>query len=432
MEHRKKEILIIDDSPTVRRLSELILTKHGYSVHTADNGESGLEAARRIRPAVILVDYLMPKMNGHRFCEILRSDPGMRSTPIILISSRGESVGQAFQQRHGVIHSFTKPFDPEELIAKLEEVLASGAALAQEARDFPSSPDMPQMLEAFGDHFERILRRYIQKEFPVQIKNIFSDTLYQTGLAKKDSLVFSGCLEHLALPEIISFLYNAQLTGRLTVFSPSIFGEIFVENGNFVFANLSRKGGSHRFMTDLLLADERIPVDKDSVSRLVAEARESNTFIGRVLVAKGLITEKELMSVLRRHAQDAFNAILDAKEGNFFLEKEPLPPNLSDISFRIPLIHALMEGLRHLDERQQALAAFNDETLVPIRLITNEDALNTFELSEHELRVFSLIDGRKDLGSLIRLTRLDPAETRWICYSLSKVGLLRVQSPVGS
>lgn len=436
MNNHQTEILIIDDSPTVRRLSELILSKHGFTVHTADNGETGLDVARKVKPAVILVDYLMPKMNGHRFCQILRSDPLMRETPVILISSKGESVGEAFEQQHGVIHSFTKPFDPEELIAKLNEVLASTKKTDQASScgcPLPPPPvDMAQTMEAFGDHFEKILRRYIQKEFPVQIKNIFTDTLYQTGLAKKDNLVFSGSLEHVALPEIVSFLYNAQLTGRLTIFSSSMFGEIFVERGNFVFANLSRKGGSHRFMTDLLLADERLPIDKKDVSRLVATTRDKNTSIGQVLVEQGLLTEKDMMTVLRRHAQDAFNAILDAKEGNFFLEKEPLPPNLQDISFRVPLIHVLMEGLRHQDERQQACIAFSDETLVPMRLITNEDALNSYDFSEHELKVFSLIDGRKNLRQIIRETHLDAADTRWICYSLSRVGLLRVQTPAGT
>ena len=428
------KILVVDDSQTVRRLSELILTQAGYTVYTAEDGERGLEMARQVHPAAILVDYVMPKMNGHTFCKTLRSDSVMKSIPLILISSQGETIGQSFEKEFGVLHFFTKPFEPEDLIKKLDEVLATQKRETPKGDDRPAAPGAPppeEVLDAFQERFDKIIRHYFHRDFPLLIKNIFSDTLYETGLVAKKTLVFSGNLERIPLPDVINFAYNSRLTGRLTVFSRAVFGEIFIEDGNFVFAAASRKGVSHQFLTDLLRADGRLPEDPAELNALMREAREANVPIGQLLVQKNILTEDELMGYLRRHAQDAFSGILDVRDGTFFLENEPLPLNLQDISFRIPLISVLMEGLRRQDEKQQAAVEFRDESVVFMRLITNEDALESYDFSESELQVFSVIDGQKTLEELIAFTQVDPLEGKRICYSLKQVGLLRVKEHRG-
>ncbi len=256
------------------------------------------------------------------------------------------------------------------------------------------------------------------------MKNVLSDTLKETGLVKSDTLVFSGDLSKVPLPDILNFIYNSRLSGRLTVFSQTVFGEIFLEDGMFTFATVSQKG-SHQFLTDLMCTDGK--VNPQMMLRVVEEARERNMPVGRMLVEKNILSDEELMSYLKRHAQDAFNGILEVKEGQFFLERDDMPLNLQDINFRIPLITVLMDGLRQLDEKQLAAAEFADESVVLIRLITNEDALESFNFSETELQVFSVIDGRKTLRDIIQATRLDPLVIKQICYSLRKVGLLRAK-----
>lgn len=429
MTAKNLKILVVDDSQTVRRLSELILTQAGYTIYTAEDGERGLALARQVQPAAILVDYVMPKMNGHTFCKTLRSDSAMKNIPLILISSQGETIGQSFEKEFGVLHYFTKPFEPEDLIKKLGEVLAAGQPQTAKDESPVAQGEAPaeEMLDAFQERFDKLIRQYFHRDFPLLIKNIFSDTLYETGLVAKKTLVFSGNLERIPLPDVINFAYNSRLTGRLTVFSRAVFGEIFIEDGNFVFAAASRKGVSHQFLTDLLLADGRLSGDPAEQNVLMREAREANVPIGRLLVQKNILSEAELMGYLRRHAQDAFSGILDVRDGTFFLENDPLPLNLQDITFRIPLISVLMEGLRRQDEKQQASVEFRDESVVFMRLITNEDALESYDFSESELQVFSIIDGHKTLEELIARTQVDALEVKRICYSLKQVGLLRVK-----
>jgi len=116
-------ILSIDDSPTVLRLIEMIGQAAGYEVHVANDGRRGVEMAAEIHPDVILVDFIMPEMNGLQVCKALHDNPETRAIPIILVSSKGEAVGDKFIATLGVRHYCTKPFKAEELLAKLSEIL---------------------------------------------------------------------------------------------------------------------------------------------------------------------------------------------------------------------------------------------------------------------------------------------------------------------
>src|SRR5512147_834548 len=118
-----EKILDIDDNPTVQRLNEMILSSQGYYVVLASDGQEGIAKARSERPAVILVDFVMPKMNGFQVCKTLKDDPSFRDTPIILVTSKGDKVGSKFVDTLGITEYFTKPFQPEELLAKIREVI---------------------------------------------------------------------------------------------------------------------------------------------------------------------------------------------------------------------------------------------------------------------------------------------------------------------
>ena len=118
-----EKILSIDDSPTVQRLIEMILSSQGYQVVLASDGAAGIAMAKAEKPSVILVDFVMPKMNGFQVCKTLKEDPDFKDTPIILVTSKGETVGSKFVDVLGITEYFTKPFQPEELLAKIREVI---------------------------------------------------------------------------------------------------------------------------------------------------------------------------------------------------------------------------------------------------------------------------------------------------------------------
>src|SRR5512140_3960336 len=118
-----ERILVIDDMPTITRVVQLVLTKAGYDVHTAPDGEAGLAAVRSDRPDVILLDFVMPKMNGYQFCRELTADSKLRDIPVILMSAKGDQVGERFVKVMGIVDYITKPFSPEAITAVVQHTI---------------------------------------------------------------------------------------------------------------------------------------------------------------------------------------------------------------------------------------------------------------------------------------------------------------------
>lgn len=121
----KGKILVLDDSPLVRKLAEVSLQEAGYEVYTAENGEDGLKIAENIIPDLILVDFIMPVMTGSQFCTLIKENERLKDIPILLITGKGETVGQTFVEKFGVVDYFIKPFKSEDLVEKVEEILRS-------------------------------------------------------------------------------------------------------------------------------------------------------------------------------------------------------------------------------------------------------------------------------------------------------------------
>src|SRR6476661_6550338 len=116
-------VLVIDDSPTITKVVQLVLTKAGYQVATAPDGEAGLASVRAARPDLILLDFVMPRMNGYQFCRELVADAKLRDIPVILMSAKGDQVGERFVKVMGIVDYITKPFSPEAITAVVQHTI---------------------------------------------------------------------------------------------------------------------------------------------------------------------------------------------------------------------------------------------------------------------------------------------------------------------
>jgi len=119
---RKPRVLIVDDSPTYRLWLEMML-KHRYEVFTAADGEAALRCGMSVRPDLILLDIVMPKLDGLSACKALRERPETRTTPIILVTSQNEEWDVEAGFTSGCTDYVLKPVDQLELLAKVESWL---------------------------------------------------------------------------------------------------------------------------------------------------------------------------------------------------------------------------------------------------------------------------------------------------------------------
>ncbi|HET7294665.1 MAG TPA: response regulator [Vicinamibacteria bacterium] len=121
----KKKILLVDDSVTSLFMERMTL-KHGpYDLVTASDGQQGVERALAERPDLIVMDVVMPRMTGLEALRELRSKPETRGTPVILVTTRGEPANVEAGYESGCTDYLTKPFDPEELLVKVQACLGA-------------------------------------------------------------------------------------------------------------------------------------------------------------------------------------------------------------------------------------------------------------------------------------------------------------------
>jgi len=127
----KKKVLLVDDSNTVLLMEKMILAKGPFEIIVAHDGVEGVEKAKSEQPDVILLDVMMPRLDGLSACAALRSDPATAHIPIVMVTTRSEEANIETAFRNGCTDYVTKPINAVELLAKLNDILDANAAVAQ-------------------------------------------------------------------------------------------------------------------------------------------------------------------------------------------------------------------------------------------------------------------------------------------------------------
>jgi CheY-like chemotaxis protein len=120
----KKRILIIEDQAAIVNMLRMRLEANHYEVITAGDGQEGLEKARQENPSLIILDVMLPKLNGYKVCQLLKADPKYRTIPIIVSSGRTPREIRKVSKEVGAEAYLPKPFEAEALLSKMKELLA--------------------------------------------------------------------------------------------------------------------------------------------------------------------------------------------------------------------------------------------------------------------------------------------------------------------
>ena len=117
------QVLIVDDSPTEIHILTTILQKLGHTVQTANNGEEGIARAKELKPDLILMDVVMPGMNGFQATRQITKDPETAHIPIIIVTTKDQETDRVWGLRQGARDYVTKPVEEPALVQKLKELL---------------------------------------------------------------------------------------------------------------------------------------------------------------------------------------------------------------------------------------------------------------------------------------------------------------------
>jgi two-component system, OmpR family, alkaline phosphatase synthesis response regulator PhoP len=116
------EVLVVDDEAYIRRTLSYLLRKSGYDVETAQDGAEAIEKARALTPKLIFLDIMMPKKDGYKVCQDLRSDESLKETYVVLLSAKGQSIDYEHGLKQGADEFLTKPYSPWDILSRAKKI----------------------------------------------------------------------------------------------------------------------------------------------------------------------------------------------------------------------------------------------------------------------------------------------------------------------
>jgi DNA-binding response OmpR family regulator len=160
------KILVVEDEPTLQETLAYNLSREGYSVDTASDGQVALEIARRVRPDLILLDVMLPVLDGFEVCRILRQE---MNVPILMLTARDDEIDRVIGLEIGADDYVTKPFSMRELLARVKAQLRRSRLDRQEAE--AQSKPMPKEILRFDNLVLDLSRREVLlNDHPLMLK----------------------------------------------------------------------------------------------------------------------------------------------------------------------------------------------------------------------------------------------------------------------
>ncbi len=460
-------VLVIDDSPTITKVVQLVLTKAGYQIAIAADGEAGLEAVRAQRPALILLDFVMPRMNGYQFCRELVADPKLRDIPVVLMSAKGDQVGERFVKVMGIVDYITKPFSPEAITAVVQHTIAKyqrghddGQPSLVTGEDLAATDDADRVAArgtALGS-----LRGQIADVIGARVSELLAladaaieasptgakiatdaraiadatragldDRVLGRLLASIDLGLFGegtpglrGELRVVPLAEVLQLLDVQEQSGTLTVERSGARVDIYFRRGRVDQA--IAVGVPEEFVLGRFVIDAELMSRADFESFLESRQQTNARLIGQQLVKLGLLGEADLKSCLTRQSSELIYEILRWRHGRFrFAAGLELPPAVIDAALGLDVEAVLMEGYRRVDEWHLIERAIDNFDVVFLR---NEDSVAQMgrgRLTREELAVLELVNGKNTVKDIIRKSRMGSFEVSKMLYRLLSIKLVR-------
>ncbi|ARV57588.1 DNA-binding response regulator [Nostocales cyanobacterium HT-58-2] len=139
------QLLLVDDEPGLREAVKDYLQESGFGVQVASNAREGWELVQQNTPDLVISDIMMPQVDGYQFLKQLRDDPRLRSLPVIFLTAKGMTTDRIQGYQAGVDAYLPKPFDPDELVAIVENLLERRTARTSTSTEEGEAPDITEL-----------------------------------------------------------------------------------------------------------------------------------------------------------------------------------------------------------------------------------------------------------------------------------------------
>jgi CheY-like chemotaxis protein len=397
-----ESILVVDDSPTILKLVELTLAKAGFRVSTADCGERGILAATEQPPDLLLLDYLLPDLNGDDVCRAISGNVALASVPVVVMSAKGEEAGTCFSNLASVVDILPKPFSPDALLAVVNHALEKRVPKPELV-----SREMSDHLDVSG------LLPKSQEDKPAGLP------------IGPDGAALLGDLAVVSIADILLLLQDRQHSGALHLVGSEASIDIFVNKGRIDFA--SARGVADEFLLGHFLVRsgqiERVQLDEVLAQR---SATPGGGLLGADLCRRGLITEAGLRKAMAQQTTALVFEGLRWGEGHFSFHPAAEPsPAAREATLGLPVDGLIMQGLRRVDEWRVIGQEIDNFDMVFVR---NEDKIASFDdhrLLREEAAMLEFVNGKNTVRDLIRLSKMGSYDVTQVLFRLLRCKFIR-------
>lgn len=423
-------ILVVDDSPTIRKVVCSILRARHYEPISAEDGQDALDKLAHHEVDLVLLDFVMPRMNGYQFCRLIRARPELRHLPVVLMSAKGDKIRGHFVQQTGAIDAITKPFDARGLATVVEEALRKHQE--GRARPLPDAEAMPEedslvsqtansvlttrdRLEREGrglQNFAQALVALVERSLhsgPSSSRTLTAlqtelspETLWElVNLAKAipgdESEALAGDIGVISIAEILQLLQLQRQSGALTITSRRRQISLFVRDGNIDL------GTSHGLPGEFLLG--RYLVESGVISRAELE----NVLAGRThvgpsgewLVHLGLVNEDQVQHALLRQTSELVFECVRWRDGRFRFLAGISSPESAKARLALATGALMLEGFRRVDEWRLIEDSFGFEDVLRCDPVALEQLGDPAALTPMERAVLGAIDGQRTIREIV-------------------------------
>jgi CheY-like chemotaxis protein len=397
-------ILVVDDSPTICKLVELSLTRAGYRVETARTGEGGIEAAQAHAPDLILLDFLLPDLKGDDVCRAISTQVKLAQVPVIIMSAKGEEIGECFAVMPNVTNIISKPFSPEALLAVVShtfEKLGRKPDVGVVKQGSDSRIDIASLMSSEG-----------KDGADANQKPAFDAAL-------------AGDLALISIADVLLLLQDRGYTGTVALSHGRAHMDIYLSQGRIDFA------GAHGVPDEFLLGRFLVSGGHTTEEKLteVIEDRKrdgSKELLGAYLCARGLLSPIKLRKAMAKQTAALLFESLRWGSGHFsFRVQAELPPVAREAGLALPVDGLILEGLRRVEEWRVIEQEIGDFDMTFVR---NEDKLASFgrgQLLREEAVIADLVNGRNTIRDLVQISKMGSYDVTQILFRLLRSKLIR-------
>jgi CheY-like chemotaxis protein len=405
---------------------------------------------------LVLLDFVMPRMNGYQFCRALRADAELAQTPVVLMSARTEAIGDRFVEQTGAMDALGKPFDARALIAVVGQVLlrvaegriaraapkpdamideddltAGPESIAPASRHFRQLGEVGQLIaEAIGPALKRMPPHQVGE--PEYLANAVALSLSDktlSGLAKAlqtigvhhdPDEILQGDLGGIAIAELLQFLQLQRQTAVLHVSHKKKSMTVYIRDG--MVDLVQSVGTDEDFRLGRYFVRKGV-MSRDELEKLMSE-EHGTTPIGQMLLDQWKVTPVQLKEALVEQSSELCYELVRWTAGHFSVRKEPFPEAASSAKLGLGMSNLVLEGFRRVDEWRVMEKSIDFEAKLVVDKLA-VDTVDAEQLGKKEMRLLELMDGERTVRQVMAESTLASFDAIQIVYRIVQSRLAR-------